>query len=348
MELLGLAEVADLLQVTKQAIANWRARREDFPAPIATLKSGPVWSTDSILRWADQEGMQLAPTPTEEEVDGGNTRRAVIVAMMNMKGGVGKSTLAANLGWYAAVRRDLRVLLVDLDPQFNLSQYVLGVQKFERLLEAGQPTIDDLFKPISPGKEPIHIEELIQKVSDFEDLSCLHLIPARLELAWSVRHATDKAHILRDGLENIRSEYDLIILDCSPTESVLTRAAYFAADYVAIPIKPEFLSTIGLPLLINSIAEFRNVYPNENYPEILGVIFNDVYDKIEHRRSKSFVKKTASDLNIPVFENELGHSDSYPAGARKGQPIFWTNNARDAKKNELARVASEFLRRIEL
>lgn len=348
MDLLGLAEVADLLRVTKQAIANWRARREDFPGPIATLKSGPVWSAESIRSWADQEGIEIDEASPDVVTDTNLGRRAVVVAMMNMKGGVGKSTLAANLGWYAAVRRDLKVLLVDLDPQFNLSQYVLGVQKFERLLEAGEPTIDDLFKPIAPGKEPVSVEELIQKVSDFEDLSCLHLIPARLELAWSVRHATDRAHLLRDGLDQIRQEYDLIILDCSPTESVLTRAAYFASDYIAAPIKPEFLSTIGLPLLINSIAEFRNVHPNEPFPEILGVIFNDVYDKIEHRRSKNYVKKTANDLQIPVFENELGHSDSYPAGARKGQPIFWTNNARDTKKNELAKVASEFLRRIGL
>lgn len=347
MSVLGLAEVAELLSVSKQAIANWRSRREDFPEPIATLKSGPIWNYDAIVDWANREGISIesiAPSATEQQTKS----RGVVVAMMNMKGGVGKSTLAANLGWYAAVRRDLRVLLVDLDPQFNLSQYVMGVQRFEGLLEANEPTVDDLFKPTTPGKEPPSIGELIQHVSDYDDGSCLHLIPARLELAWSIRHATDKAHILRDSLDEIRENYDIILLDCSPTESVLTRAAYFAADYVVVPVKPEFLSTIGLPLLIKSIQEFRSHYPNESYPEILGVIFNDVFDKPEHRNSKHYVKKTAEQLQIPVFDNELGHSDSYPAGARRGQPIFWTNNARDMRKNELARLAKEFLQRIGL
>lgn len=347
MSLLGLAEVADLLGVTKQNVANWRARREDFPPPMANLKSGPVWSLDAIQAWASSEGISISAEP---DIDAGvmADRRAVIVAMMNMKGGVGKSTLTANLGWYAAVRKDLRVLLVDLDPQFNLSQYVLGVNRFEELLDAEEPTIDDLFKPTVPGKEPVSVAELIQHISDYEDGSCLHLIPARLELAWSIRHATDRAHILRDGLAEVRGEYDIIILDCSPTESVLTRAAYFSADFVAVPVKPEFLSTIGLPLLIKSIDEFRNVHPNEPYPEVLGIIFNDVMEKPEHVKSKGFVKKTAAQFDIPVFNNELGHSDSYPAGARNGRPIFWTNNARDAKKNELARVASEFIQRIGL
>ncbi|MGP1283152.1 MAG: AAA family ATPase [Parasphingopyxis sp.] len=347
MELLGLAEVADMLGVTKQNVANWRSRREDFPAPIANLKSGPVWSTDSIVDWAEREELTVTlPDRTEESES--SQRRATVVAMMNMKGGVGKSTLTANLGWYGAVRRDLRVLLVDLDPQFNLSQYVLGVERFEELLNANEPTIDDLFKPRVPGKAPIQISELIQHVNDFDDGSCLHLIPARLELAFSVRLATERAHILRDNLDDIRGDYDLIALDCSPTESILTWAAYYAADYIAVPVKPEFLSTIGLPLLIKSIDEFKKDHPSDKYPDVLGIIFNDISDKAEHRKSKSFVKRIAAEFDIPIFEHELGHSDSYPAGARKGQPLFWTNNARDTKKNELARLAREFYQRIGL
>lgn len=347
MEVLGLAEVAEMLGVTKQNVANWRNRRDDFPQPIATLKSGPVWQTTAILSWAETEGYDVSDL-LSDELETRPDHEAVTVAMLNMKGGVGKSTLAANFGWYATVRRDLRVLLVDLDPQFNLSQYVLGVEKFEKLIESEAPTIDDLFKARPPGKEPPGIEELAISVSEFDDGSCLHLIPSRLELAWSIKHATDKAHLLRDSLKEVSANYDLIIIDCSPTESVLTRAAYFAANYIAIPVKPEFLSTIGLPLLIKSLDEFQNLHQDESAPEILGVIFNDVYDKVEHRKSKKYVKETAKNLKIPVFDCELGHSDSYPAGARKGQPILWTNNARDTKKSELARVAHEFLTKMGL
>lgn len=347
MDLLGLAEVADALGVAKQVVANWRARREDFPPPIATLKSGPVWSGDAIIAWAEREGLAIN-IPDEDTTKTAQSRRAAVVAMMNMKGGVGKSTLSANLGWYGTARRDLRILLVDLDPQFNLSQYVLGVDRFEELLNSNEPTIDDLFKPPSAGKGPVQITELIQEVSNYDDGSCLHLIPARLELAFSVRLATERAHVLRDALEEVRNRYDVIILDCSPTESILTWAAYYASDYISVPVKPEFLSTIGLPLLMKSIDTFKTSHPNESYPEILGIIFNDSADKIEHIKSKKFVKKMADQFNLEIFDSELSHSDSYPAGARKGQPLFWTNNARDTKINELSRVAREFYQRLGL
>jgi chromosome partitioning protein len=91
MELLGLAEVAELLGSTKQNVANWRARREDFPEPVATLKSGPVWNADSILEWASNEGIAIQREEPDDAADF-SRRRAIVVAMMNMKGGVGKST----------------------------------------------------------------------------------------------------------------------------------------------------------------------------------------------------------------------------------------------------------------
>ncbi|RIV81434.1 AAA family ATPase [Pelagerythrobacter aerophilus] len=347
MELLGLAEVADVLRVSKQNVANWRARRQDFPPPVANLKSGPVWSTDAIVEWAAREGLEIDP-PKASAASQQNETRATVVAMMNMKGGVGKSTLAANLGWYGAARLDHRVLLVDLDPQFNLSQYVLGVQRFEELLNSDEPTIDDLFRPMTGDKPPVHASELIQQVTNYDDGSCLHLIPARLELAFNVRLATERAHILRDSLEDVITNYDVIILDCSPTESILTWAAYYASDYIVVPVKPEFLSTIGLPLLIKSVDAFKAQHPADRYPDILGIIFNDSSDKVEHLKSKRFVRETAHEFNIPIFDNEISHSDSYPAGARKGQPIFWTNNARDLKKSELARAAREFYQKVGL
>jgi len=127
-ELVGLAEIAALFGTKKQVISNWRTRKPGFPSPAADLKSGPVWHRDDLVKWAKQEGISLAESLKSETSSHRRspTRRARIVAIMNMKGGVGKSTLATNLGWHAAFGRDRRVLLVDLDPQFNLSQYVLG------------------------------------------------------------------------------------------------------------------------------------------------------------------------------------------------------------------------------
>lgn len=350
MELLGLAEVAQLLGVTKQVAANWKTRREGFPKPEAELKSGPVWLEEEIVAWANTEEIELrdvlekSGTPTDTDRP---DRHALVAAMMNMKGGVGKSTLAANIGWSAAYRRDLRLLMIDLDPQFNLSQYIMGQRGYEKLLTEEAPTIASLFDS-SLSAEKIALKDLIRKVQDWDDGSCLHIVPASLDLAWAIRYAVDRPHLLRDQLEEVRSEYDLIIIDCAPTESILSTAAYLAAEYIFVPVKPEFLSTIGLPLLLRSLKEHSENYDKEDAPQFGGIIFNDSSNKIEHVRSREFVRDIAVKNDWYIFKSKLSHSDSYPAGARIGRPIFMTDNARSWKKEELYAVAEEFLDRMDL
>ena len=194
MELVGLAEIASLIGATKQVVSNWRTRKPGFPAAVAELKSGPVWDRDVIVKWVKKEGLTLAEqTKPEGQLKKFASRNARSVAIMNMKGGVGKSTLAANFGWYAAHERDRRVLLVDLDPQFNLSQYILGAQGYEKLLDQKRPTVEALFRDTHAPGRPASIRKTIVKVVDYRDGSCVHLIPANLELAWTIKNALDRA-----------------------------------------------------------------------------------------------------------------------------------------------------------
>lgn len=346
MELVGLAEIAALFGTTKQVVSNWRTRKPRFPAATAELKAGPVWSRDDIVRWAKREGIPFADTKSSTGSRKSRNRTAISVAIMNMKGGVGKSTLAANLGWYAAHEQNKRVLMVDLDPQFNLSQYLLGVQEYELLLAENKFTVEALF--CEPDKRPSSVRDVILSVVDYDDDSCVHLIPASLELAWTIKTAVQRAHVLRDYLSEVKDEYDLILIDCSPMESTLSTAAYFAADYIFVPVRPEYLSTIGLPLLVRSMHGFSQDHRNEGVPELGGIIFNDTSGKSEHDKSRATVRQIASENNWYVFKNELSHSDSYPAGARAGKPIFMTEKARSVKKEELSRVGEEFLGRIGL
>ncbi|MFZ0748415.1 MAG: ParA family protein, partial [Pyrinomonadaceae bacterium] len=71
---------------------------------------------------------------------------ATIVSLINMKGGVGKTTLAFNLAWYSAWQANLKVLAVDLDPQSNLSQYMMGAKDYLEYMDAQRPTIVDVFE----------------------------------------------------------------------------------------------------------------------------------------------------------------------------------------------------------
>ncbi len=346
--LVGLAELAELFGMSKQTVSNWRSR-QDFPEPVAQLRSGPIWQLAAVEKWAQANGLKLRGRPAEAS-DTQVAKPAKVVALINMKGGVGKSTLTANLGWYCAYRAERKVLMIDLDPQFNLSQYVLGNSAYEKHIADRKPTIVDLFeRPGSGGTRPQNSADLkktIAHVRDWDDGSRIDLVPSSLELAWTLKNPHQKEHLLRDFIDEIRANYDLILIDAAPTESVLTQAAYFAAEYLLIPVKPEFLAAIGLPLLARSLKDFEDRYKNEPIPRIAGVVFNDSADSAEHYRSRAYVKKLAKQQNWYVFKNEISHSNSYAAGARTGKPIFLTDYARSWKVSEFNSVADEFIERV--
>ena len=350
--LVGVAEIADLFGVSSQAASNWRDRHADFPMPAASLKSGPVWELPDILAWANEREMQVKAAKAEALGSGVDTEATcVVVALVNMKGGVGKSTLTANLGWYCAYYGNHRVLMVDLDPQFNLSQYVLGNDRYEEHLKQGLPTIVEIFEQHTPGSatEGSEGREAITVAHQWNDGSLIHVIPSKLELAWTLKNPHQKEHLVRDYIQDVKDSYDLILIDCPPTESMLTAAAYMSSDYLVVPVRPEYLSTIGLPLLVRSLADYKKAYKNEPHPKLAGIIFNDADgSKPEHIRSRKTVGKVAKKQGWDVFKAQLSHSDSYPVGARAGKPIFLTDYARQRKKDELKVVAREFMQRVGL
>lgn len=272
----------------------------------------------------------------------------VTVSLLNMKGGVGKTTLSQNLAWYAAYGQDMSVLVVDLDPQFNASQCLLGVQKFRgQVVEGGHPTIVDIFEADRPrlgrGLDEGKSATPIMNIRDWGEQGRIDLIASRLEFAWTMRNAAGKERLLRNYLARSATKYDLVIIDCPPTESLATHAAYLSSDCLLVPVKPEFLAAIGLPLLASSLQSFRETH---DHPiEVAGIVFNDVRDSYENARAKDDVRKLALEHGWYVFRNELTHSDSYPKGARNGTPIFATDYARSTKVDEFLRFGREFLER---
>jgi chromosome partitioning protein len=276
---------------------------------------------------------------------------AVVTSMINMKGGVGKTTLSFNLAWYSAWKKDLKVLAVDLDPQANMSQYFLGAKKYLKYLHSRKKTVVEIFEQFSAPSLGINSPSLVDpkdvivSLKKWTDGSLIDLIPSRLELSWTLKNPTEKAHLLPKFLANIADRYDLIIIDCAPTESILTAAAYRSSRYIFVPVKPEFLATIGLPLLARSLQEFRLIYQDQAL-DMAGIIFNDARRSNtppEQLESIKEVTQLALANGWNVFQNRAYHSDSYPAGSRDGNPIFLTPYARDYVKGEFHKVADEFL-----
>ena len=273
------------------------------------------------------------------------------VALINMKGGVGKSTLAVNLAWEMATEPwNKRVLVVDLDPQFNCSQYLVGADRMETIIEDGQPTVWDILEQLTavPGRPSTLIDptDALVNVYPHRSRGSIDLIPSRLELSQALRNPAGKEKLLKQAIDQLEDDYDFVIIDCAPTESMLTMAAYLVADYLLIPVRPEFLSTIGLPLLEQSLNDFDALYSGSS-PKVLGLVFNAISGySPEEVTSRSAVQRVARTSGWPVFDEEVTYSKSFPKSAREGRPIFWTSYARTTTKRNFHRFAREFANRI--
>lgn len=277
----------------------------------------------------------------------------ISVSFINMKGGVGKTTLAVQVA-HAADAAGYKTLVVDLDPQSNLSQSLLTPEKYVEHLKEDKQTVVQIFDRIPttdqnglPKKVDAH--DIIIEKAGYSYNSSLDLIPSRLELSHSLKNPTGKERKLAKALAKVSDQYDLIIIDCAPTESILTEAAYFASQYVLVPVRPEILATIGLPMLARSIGEF-NMENEDHQLSIIGIVFNhsSYSEGPEVRQSIEEVKAEAEHRDWPVFDTHIHYSASYPKSAREGTPISYTSYVRSDVIAEFRRFSSEFFSAIGL
>ena len=165
------------------------------------------------------------------------TKKATVIAVVNQKGGTGKTTTCENLGVGLALEGK-RVLLVDTDPQASLT-VSLGNPYPDSL----SPTLSDMMgkiimeKPIDPGEGILHHAEGVD------------LMPANIELSGlevSLVNAISRETVLRQYLDTVKQNYDFILLDCMPSLGMLTINALAAADNVLIPVQAAYLPAKGL------------------------------------------------------------------------------------------------------
>jgi len=258
---------------------------------------------------------------------------AISVSFINMKGGVGKTTLAMQVA--LAASRGHRVLAVDLDPQANLSHALLGGKGYMAHIQRNEPTVVRIFEGYMPSTKEtdspttIGAERVIHNVRQYAK-GKLDLISSRLELSRTLRNADGKERRLAEAVARVADRYDLIIVDCAPTDSVLTDAAYFASRYVLIPIKPEFMATIGLPLLARSLETFKEKNRDHDI-DICGIVFvhsSSYTTGPEARESVAEVMDFAKSKTWRVFQRHIPYSRSYAKAARESSFIGWTSHVR--------------------
>ncbi|KKN15215.1 hypothetical protein LCGC14_0988190 [marine sediment metagenome] len=273
---------------------------------------------------------------------------AKCISIINMKGGVGKSTLCTNLAWHFSAMSNWkkRVLVVDLDPQFNASQYMLGVAKYQKnVIDNDTPTVWDIFEQASrlPGLKSSgrDLKSAIIRNANFNSGQYLDIVPSQLGLSRTLKNPSQKEHLLANFIDDVKNEYDLILIDCAPTESVLTTAAYLSSDRVLVPVKPEFLSTIGLPLIKESLDDFTQYYRKSLDQTLVCYSMSTGYSP-EEAKAKKDVNKVSHDYGWKVLNEQMPYSKSFPKGAREGSPIFRTSYARSTVAKEVSGFCNAF------
>ena len=231
-----------------------------------------------------------------------------ITAVMNQKGGVGKTTTTVNLG-VGLARAGKRVLLVDADPQASMT-VSLGIREPDELDCTLTTLMDAMIQEKPPPDAVIHHEEGVD------------MIPANIELAGmetGLINVMSREQVLRNVLEPYRSQYDHILIDCMPALGMVTINALAAADSIIIPMQPNYLSTKGIGQLLSTVAKVhRQINPKLR---IDGVLMTMVDRRTNHAREVITAMRQLGS-NLRVFSTEIPFSVRAAEASMQGKSIY--------------------------
>jgi chromosome partitioning protein len=198
------------------------------------------------------------------------------IAVMNTKGGVGKSTLVLALAETLSCYHGKNVLVIDSDAQASVSSMLTSVANLHRLQSEGLTIVDHLVGRVLQGGTPDWSRVVIRDVGDVDDARSVFLIPSDMQLTLFERevskeqlHARLRAAIAQLLLE-VRSVFDVVLIDCPPGLSVLTESWLRESDFHISPTKADYVSVCGLDVF----RRFKAFNPEMGFAENLGVIVN--------------------------------------------------------------------------
>jgi len=234
-----------------------------------------------------------------------------VIALTNQKGGVGKTTTAVNLG-VGLAQQGKKVLLIDADAQANLTM-ALGYNRPDdlpfTLSTVMQDIIDDKTVDVSQGI--IHHKEGVD------------LIPSNIELSGlEVRliNALSRESVLKTYVNEVKRDYDFVLIDCMPSLGMITINSLAAADSVVIPTQPHYLSAKGLELLLRTVSKVkRQINPRLR---IDGILMTMVMPRTNISKDIISSVKSAYGQKIRVFDTQIPHSVRAVEATAEGKSIF--------------------------
>lgn len=239
------------------------------------------------------------------------SNKATVIAVVNQKGGTGKTTTCENLG-IGLANEGKKVLLVDTDPQGSLT-IALGNPRPDDL----PVTLTDLMAKIMQDQPPLPKEGILSHEEGVD------LVPANITLSGlevSLVNAMSRETILKQYLETVKGQYDYILLDCMPSLGMLTVNALAASDQVLIPVQANYLSAKGLEQLLQTVNKVkRQINPKLR---IEGILLNMVDSRTNYAKEISTLIRDTYGSKLKVYDADIPRSVRAAEISAEGVSIF--------------------------
>lgn len=196
------------------------------------------------------------------------------IAVMNTKGGVGKSTVVLALAETLSAQHGKNVLIIDSDSQASVSAMLMTTPSLFKLQQDRLTLVDYLVKTVLNDQQADWPPFVVRDLSDIDDARSVYLIPSDMELTLLEREISKSGHharlrtTIKNLLDAVRPVFDVVLIDCPPGLSVLTESWLREADFHVSPTKPDYVSVCGLEVF----RRFKALNPEMGFAENLGVV----------------------------------------------------------------------------
>jgi len=268
---------------------------------------------------------------------------ASVISFINMKGGVGKTTLCVGIAEFMANYLGKKVLVIDVDPQFNATQSLLGhygrVDEYLDQLQTNKVTIRRIFEvptSIMDTAQAVSPSDVITKVSENLDV-----ILGDINIIFDTSQESVRIFKIKRFIDdnNLRDHYDYIFLDSPPTISIFTDASLVASDFYVVPVKIDHYSILGATSLVSVV---RNVRHNHN-PNIkhLGFVYTNTDEEMTLKTTKIKDNFEEQFIAFYFFENKLSYVRDLMVGQQGNIPSCYAKS-----RSDISAISTEFMLRV--
>ena len=302
---------------------------------------------------------------------------AQVIATVNMKGGVGKTTITVNIATCLAKIHRKKVLVVDLDTQISASLSMISPADFAKCRKENRTlrtlvsqAIERYGLAVSDPEEKIYqvrdlviphackvqgLDLLVGDIDLYDEFlvsemlynrSLLYEQKQSFQATWSRFEQT----LIKGILAPVMKYYDYIILDCAPGYNLITRSSIIASDFYIMPARPEPLSVVGIQLLERRIEKLREVYREDNSVdiELLGIVFSMSAGFTLSRYYQTFMDRVATDFSsAKIFKTKIPNDVNIAKAVDNFIPVSVANPTSSGAK-AFAEITIELLKKLEI